>query len=337
MAGGAKGGQGGRGNKAGSHRKGAAKGSGGQARRALRGKGPTPKAEDRTKHQKGRRKAYVAKKAAETAAKRDGSRSPAASGARGGARRRSGKESSEFVAGRNSVVEALRAEIPATALLVATRIDSDDRVREALKLANARGIPLLEAPRSEIDRLSGDAVHQGLALQVPPYEYAHLDDLVEEAFASGEAPLLVALDGVTDPRNLGAVVRSAGAFGAHGVVVPERRSAGMTASAWKTSAGAAARVPVARVTNLTRALTGLKDDGFSVVGLAADGEAEIGDLDLLADPVVLVVGSEGKGLSRLVGETCDVTARIAIASSVESLNASVAAGIVLHEAARVRS
>jgi len=334
MAGGAKGGLGGRGNKPSSHRKGAAKGSGGQTKRALRGKGPTPKAEDRTKHQKSRKKAYLKKKA-ETTAKRTGSVSPAASGARGGARRRSGKESSEFVAGRNSVVEALRAKIPATALLVATRIDSDDRVREALKLANNQGIPLLEAPRTEIDRLSDGAFHQGLALQVPPYEYAQLDDLLASARDNGEVPLLIALDGVTDPRNLGAVVRSAAAFGAHGVVVPERRSAGMTASAWKVSAGAAARVPVARVTNLTRALEGLKDKGFLVAGLAADGDTDLGELDVV-DALVLVVGSEGKGLGRLVGQSCDVTVSIPIASSTESLNASVAAGIVLHEVARRR-
>ena len=336
MAGGAKGGLGGRGNKAGSHRKGAAKGSGGQANRALRGKGPTPKAEDRTKHQKGRKKAY-AKKRAETDARRGGAVAPTTTGARGGARRRSGKESSEVVAGRNSVVEALRAGVPATALLVAVRIDSDDRVREALKLANGRGVPLLESPRVEMDRLTGGAVHQGLALQVPPYEYADLDDLLARADDSGVAPLLVALDGVTDPRNLGAVVRSAAAFGAHGVIVPERRAAGMTASAWKVSAGAAARVPVARVTNLTRALLSLQKQGLTVVGLAADGEVELADLGVGGDPVVLVVGSEGKGLSRLVGQTCDLTVRIAIAGEVESLNAGVAAGIALHAVAAARA
>jgi 23S rRNA (guanosine2251-2'-O)-methyltransferase len=147
----------------------------------------------------------------------------------------------------------------------------------------------------------------------------------------------VALDGVTDPRNLGAVVRSAAAFGSQGVIVPERRAAGMTASAWKVSAGAAARVPVARVTNLNRALAALKDKGLVVVGLAAEGDTELADLDALADGVVLVVGSEGKCLSRLVGEACDYTVRIPIASSTESLNAGVAAGIVLYEAARRRS
>jgi 23S rRNA (guanosine2251-2'-O)-methyltransferase len=335
MAGGNKGGVGGRGNKAGSHRKGAAKGSGGQVRRGLAGKGPTPPAEARKGHPKAR-KAAAAKKRADTAAKRTGAKRPAASGARGGARRRSGKESAEYVAGRNSVVEALRVGIPATALLVAVRIDSDDRVREALKIANSRGIPLLEAPRTEIDRLSNGAVHQGLALQVPAYEYADAADLLSRAKGRSQEPLVVALDGVTDPRNLGAVVRSAAAFGAHGVVVPERRAAGMTASAWKTSAGAAARVPVARVTNLTRSLQSFAKDGLTVVGLAADGDLELADFDVATDGLVLVIGSEGKGLSRLVSEACDYKVRIPIASDTESLNAGVAAGIVLHEVARRR-
>lgn len=179
--------------------------------------------------------------------------------------------------------------------------------------------------------------HQGLVLQVPPYEYAHPEDLVAGAHDAGQDPLIVALDGVTDPRNLGAVVRSVSAFGGHGVVVPERRAAGMTAGAWKTSAGAAARTPVARATNLTRTLEAYKKAGIAIVGLAADGEAEIGELKALAGPVVIVVGSEGKGLSRLVGETCDFRVRIPMPGGTESLNAGVAAGVVLYEAARRRA
>jgi 23S rRNA (guanosine2251-2'-O)-methyltransferase len=240
------------------------------------------------------------------------------------------------VAGRNSVVEALRAGVPATALYVAQRLDTDDRVREALKLASERGIPLLEGPRPELDRLSGGAIHQGLLLQIPEYSYAHPDDLLARAHETDEEPLLVALDGVTDPRNLGAVVRSAGAFGAHGVVVPERRAAGMTASAWKTSAGAGARVPVARATNLSRTLNSYSDAGLTVVGLAAEGEADLADLEVAVDGLVLVVGSEGKGLGRLVASSCDLLVRIPMAAETESLNAGVAAGIALYEIARRR-
>jgi 23S rRNA (guanosine2251-2'-O)-methyltransferase len=198
------------------------------------------------------------------------------------------------------------------------------------------GLPLLEVTRGELDRLTSGAVHQGVAVQIPPYVYADADDLVQGALDSGRPPLLVALDGVTDPRNLGAVVRSAAAFGAHGVVVPERRSATMTAAAWKASAGAALRVPVARVVNLTRALRTYQQEGLLVVGLAAEGDVTVAEVKELAEPVVLVAGSEGRGLSRLVRETCDQLARIPIGPDAESLNAGVATGIALYEVARRR-
>lgn len=334
--------------------KGPTVGSGGLRRQALEGKGPTPKAAERDWH--------PAAKKARSAAKRSttgggggagggggggkaGGRVGYAGGPRstnrsGGARlgRGSAKASSEIVAGRNAVVEALRAQVPVTTMYVysaAGRLDADDRVREALKAASERGIPVLETPRGELDRLTDGAVHQGLAVQVPPYAYAEAGDLVDPQ-APG-IPLVVALDGITDPRNLGAVVRSVAAFGGHGVLLPERRSAGMTASAWKTSAGAAARVPVARVPNLTRALQEFKKAGFSVLGLDMDGDVELPGLDLATEPVVIVVGSEGKGISRLVGETCDQVVSIPMSSSVESLNAGVAAGVALYEVARQRS
>ena len=152
----------------------------------------------------------------------------------------------------------------------------------------------------------------------------------------GAAPLIVVLDGVTDPRNLGAVVRSAAAFDAHGVVVPQRRSVGMTASAWRTSAGAAARLQVARATNLARALGSYQDAGLQTVGLAADADMSIHEYDGFADPIALVVGAEGAGLSRLVRERCDVVVRIPISRDTESLNVSVAAGIALYAAAQSR-
>jgi 23S rRNA (guanosine2251-2'-O)-methyltransferase len=238
------------------------------------------------------------------------------------------------VAGRNPVVEALRAGVPATALYVADRIESDDRVRECLKLAGGAGVPLMEATRAELDRVASGAHHQGLALQVPAYSYVQPEDLL--ARVGDEPALLIALDGVTDPRNLGAVLRSAAAFAAHGVVVPTRRAAGVTATAWKVSAGAAARVPVARATNLTRALQGYKQAGLSVVGLDGAAPDELSLVDLVTEPVVIVIGSEGKGLSRLVRENCDVVAAIPIMSSTESLNAGVAAGIALYEVAHQR-
>lgn len=309
----------------GASKKGATVGSGGQRRRGLEGRGPTPKAEDRPKH-----KANRIAKAADKHGSKPGAR-PSAS--RGGSRR--GKQSSEIVAGRNAVVEALRADVPVTTMYVAGRIDSDDRVREALKNATAKGIAILETPRGELDRLTDGAVHQGLALQVPPYEYAHPSDFIDPE-APG-IPLVVALDGITDPRNLGAIIRSVAAFGGHGVVVPERRSVGMTASAWKTSAGAAARVPVALAPNLTRALEEYRKAGFFVLGLDMDGDVQLPDLALATEPIVIVTGSEGKGLSRLVRETCDQIVSIPMSSSVESLNAGIATGVALYEVARRRA
>ncbi|RYG78211.1 23S rRNA (guanosine(2251)-2'-O)-methyltransferase RlmB [Yimella sp. RIT 621] len=303
----------------GSSKKGMQVGSGGQRRRGLEGKGPTPKAAERPNH-----KAYKA------AQKTGGTSRP---GSRGGNRR--GKASSEVIAGRNSVLEALRAHIPVTTMYVAGRIDSDDRVREALKLAADRAIPILETPRGELDRLTDDAVHQGLALQIPPYEYAHPSDLIDPE-APG-IPLVVALDGITDPRNLGAIIRSVAAFGGHGVIVPERRSVGMTAAAWKTSAGAAARVPVAMAGNLNRALEESRKAGFFVIGLDMDGDVELPQLELSTEPLVVVVGSEGKGLSRLVSENCDQIVSVPMSSSVESLNAGIAASVTLYQIATSRA
>jgi 23S rRNA (guanosine2251-2'-O)-methyltransferase len=241
------------------------------------------------------------------------------------------------VAGRNPVVESLRARVPATTLYVGARVARDERVDEAIKLAADRGVPVLEAGPAELDRLTGGALHQGLALRVRAYDYAHPDDLLARAADAGQLPLIAALDGVTDPRNLGAIVRSAAAFGAHGVVVPSRRGAGVTAGAWKASAGALARLPVARAANLARALQSYRDAGVFVAGLDAAGEVTIRDLDLATAPLVLVTGSEGKGMSRIVAQTCDVLVRIPIAAATESLNAGVAAGIALYEVAAVRS
>jgi 23S rRNA (guanosine2251-2'-O)-methyltransferase len=294
-------------------------GSGGRRRRGLEGKGPTPKAKDRTGHPAQRR-------AKQAAARREREQR---------SRRSSGGD--EWVSGRNAVVEALRAGVPAQSVYVAEGIDRDDRLRETFRLAAEQRLAITEVTRTELDRMTAGAVHQGLAIKVPAYDYAHPDDLIQAAADAGDAPLIVALDGVTDPRNLGAVVRSAAGFGAHGVVVPERRAAGMTAAAWKTSAGAAARIPVARATNLTRQLKAYAESGLMIAGLAADGEVALPDLDLAAGPLVLVIGAEGKGLSRLVSETCDVRVAIPMASDLESLNAGVAAGIALYEIARRRT
>lgn len=306
----------------GGSKKGQTVGSGGQRRRGLEAKGATPKAVDRTYHQ--------AHKKAKAAAK------STASG--GGGRPQRGKtltEQPEYVLGRNPVVECLRAGVPATALYVVLGSDPDERITESVQIAGNMGISILEVQKPELDRMSTNGMHQGIALQVPPYRYAHPADLMQYAIDTGEPPLLVALDNITDPRNLGAVIRSVAAFGGHGVVIPARRSASVTAVAWRTSAGAAARLQVAQATNLTRTLKEWAETGVQLVGLDAGGDVTLDEYDG-SGPTVIVVGSEGKGLSRLVRESCDSILSIPMAGDVESLNASVAAGVVLAEFARQR-
>lgn len=303
-------------------KKGATVGSGGQRARALAGKGPTPKATERKGHPAARRAAAAERRTA----------APNRRPARGG---KSG-EGPELLVGRNPVAEALRAEIPATALYVAVGIDSDERVTESIHLAADRGLPILEVSKAELDRRTGAILHQGVALQVPAFAYDELRDLLDLVAQSTVTPLLVALDGVTDPRNLGAVIRSAVAFGAQGIVIPTRRSAGVTATAWRTSAGTAARIPIAQVTNLVRALKDCQKAGMQVVGLDADGDTTLDEFDYASEPLVIVVGSEGRGLSRLVGDTCDTRLSIPMTGRAESLNASVAAAVTLAEVARQR-
>ena len=314
---------------------GRAVGSGGQGRQALEGRGPTPKAEDREYHPAAKKKAarerYLQAKA------RHGGERGGRGAERGGPRSRS-EDESELVTGRNAVLEALRAKIPATSLYIAARVEMDDRMREILRIATNRGVPVLEVMRPELDRMvDRDTVHQGVALKVPPMEYAHPLDVLETLIERGETPLLVALDGVTDPRNLGAIIRSVAAFGGQGVIIPQRRSASLNSAAWKTSAGAAARIPVARATNLTNTIKDLKKQGVFVVGLDGDGDVTLPGLDLADRPLLVVVGSEGKGLSRLVTDHCDAIVSIPISSATESLNAGIAASVSLYEIAKLRA
>lgn len=302
------------------------------AKRRKKGPSYTPKAEDRHWYER-RQTARTGRPGTGAAGQGTGGRRPAEPRHRSGAARGPAQrgDAPEVVAGRNPVLEALRARVPGSVLYVMS--DSDERIREAIQLSTDRHIPLLQAGKGELDRLTDGAVHQGIALQVRPYQYAHPDDLLGDR----TAPLIVAVDGITDPRNLGAIVRSAAAFGADGVVVPSRRAAGVTAGAWKASAGALATVPVARATNLTRQLKTYKQAGCFIAGLDARGGVTVADLEVASGPLVLVVGSEGKGLGRLVAETCDMLAGIPMSGPAESLNAGVAAGIALYEISRHRT
>src|ERR1700756_4805237 len=231
-------------------KKGAGVGSGGQRRRGLEGRGPTPPAHMRPNH--------PAAKRAQSQSRRPAKRT----------------DETETVLGRNPVLECLRAGVPATALYVALGTEADERLTESVSRAADLGIAILEVPRTDLDRMTSNHMHQGIALQVPPYNYAHPDDLLAAATNSPPA-LFVALDNISDPRNLGAIVRSVAAFGGHGVLIPQRRSASVTAVAWRTSAGAAARIPVARATNLTRALKDWADRGLRLIGLDAGRATEI--------------------------------------------------------------
>lgn len=297
-------------------KKGPQVGSGGVRRRGLEGRGATPPAHMRPGHPAARKAASKARKAAG---------------------RPAGKptDETETVLGRNPVLECLRADAPANALYIALGTEADERLTESVTLAADRGIPILEVPRTDLDRLSANGLHQGIALQVPPYAYAHPDDLLASATSDVQPALLVALDNISDPRNLGAIIRSVAAFAGQGVLIPQRRSASVTAVAWRTSAGAAARVPVARATNLNRTLKEWADAGVLVVGLDAKGDTGLDEFDGTG-PVCIVVGSEGKGLSRLVRDNCDRVVSIPMAGPAESLNAAVAAGVVLAEVARQR-
>ena len=292
-------------------KKGPTTGTGGKNKKRLTGKGPTPKAEDRPYHAAAKRKKAVAKKA-------DGKEVRPARAPRGDRPR------GEIVAGRNAVLEALREAVPATELLVARSIDVDDRVAESLKLALHLGLPIREAHRAEVEGISPNS--QGIILAIKPFQYSSFEEILQRAKYPA---LIVALDGVTDPRNLGAIIRSAAAFGAAGVIMTERRAASMTASAWKSSAGAAARLPIAQVTNLARTIDAAKKEGLFVVGLDGESEDVISSMKVATEAIMIVVGSEGKGLARLTREKCDLVISIPISATTESLNASVATAIAL--------
>jgi len=303
-----------------SAKKPATAGSGGRVKRGLEGKGPTPSAKERPYHQ-AHKAVQAAKKKASTKPRRKAT-------------------DAEWIAGRNSVVEALREGVPITAVYVSEGAERDGRLREAFRLAQDKGLNVLEVSKGELDRMTSAAAHQGLAARIPSYEYADPEDLLDLAEKNREKPLIVLLDSITDPRNLGAVVRSASGFGAHGVVIPERRAAGMTASAWKTSAGAAARIPVAQTVNLVRQIKAYQEAGCFVIGLDAEGDLTLPELaadpTLACEPLVLVVGAEGGGLGRLVAESCDRLVSIPMANSLESLNAGVAASVCLYAIAQAR-
>lgn len=244
------------------------------------------------------------------------------------------ENSDGLVEGRNAVLEALRAGAAIDKLYLA-KGEVDAALRHLASTARERGIVVVECDRRKLDAMSVTHAHQGVIAISAVREYADVDDLLDLAREKGEAPLLVVCDELSDPHNLGAVIRTAECAGAHGVIIPKRRSAGLTAVVSKTSAGAVSYVPVARVPNLTACLKDLKDKGLWVYGATAAGDTTLYDADLKS-PAAIVIGSEGSGMSRLVEETCDVRVSIPMKGQLNSLNASAAAAILLYEAVRQR-
>ena len=237
-----------------------------------------------------------------------------------------------LIEGRNAVIEALRAGTAIDKIYIA-RGETDATLGHIASTARSRGVVVTDADRRKLDGMSRTKSHQGVIAVAAVREYASVDDILNAARDKGEAPLVVVCDELSDPHNLGAVIRTAECAGAHGVIIPKRRSAGLTAIVAKTSAGAVSHLPVARVPNLTALLKELKAAGIWVFGAAADGGTSLYQADLKG-PAAIVIGSEGDGMGRLVREQCDFLVSIPMRGQLNSLNASTAAAIVLYEAVR---
>ena len=244
------------------------------------------------------------------------------------------QENDGIIEGRNAVIEALRAGVAIDKIFIA-KGEADSSLGHIASAAREKGIVVVDADRRKLDGMSRTHSHQGVIAQAAVRAYASVDDILSAARERGEEPLIVVCDELSDPHNLGAVIRTADAAGAHGVIIPKRRSAGLTAIVGKTSAGAVAHVPVARVPNLPALLKELKEEGLWIFGAAMDGSTPLHQADLKG-PAAIVIGSEGSGLGRLVEENCDFTVSIPMFGKINSLNASAAAAVLLYEAVRQR-
>ncbi|MCL5780058.1 MAG: 23S rRNA (guanosine(2251)-2'-O)-methyltransferase RlmB [Firmicutes bacterium] len=241
---------------------------------------------------------------------------------------------SEIIAGRNPVREALRAGRPINKIMVAKGTGAGP-LSEIINLAREKNIPIQMVERTNLDKLNPGAPHQGVVAYAAAKEYVEVEDILEIARARGEDPFIVMLDEINDPHNLGAILRTVDAAGAHGVIIPQRRSVALTSTVAKASAGAVEYVPVARVTNLDQTIRQLKNQGIWVVGADMEGP-QIHWKAKLTGPLLLVIGGEGKGIGRLIKERCDMLVRLPMAGRGESLNASVAAALLVYEVVRQR-
>jgi len=240
------------------------------------------------------------------------------------------------IEGKNSVLEALKAGRPIDKILISTNIARHSTVAEIMYLSKQKGIPVIHTEKAKLDRMSETGSHQGIIAVALEKQYVEVEDLLESAKKKGEEPFIILLDGIEDPHNLGAVIRTAEAAGAHGIVIPKRRSAGLSATVSKTSAGAIEHLPVARVANISDVILKLKKAKVWVVGIENSAEKSFTDFDYKL-PVAIVIGGEGGGISRLVKENCDELVSIPMKGKISSLNASVAAAVVMYEILRQRS
>ena len=241
---------------------------------------------------------------------------------------------SGVIEGRNAVIEALRAGVTIDKVFIA-RGETDRTLRHIASTARAAGAAVVDADKRKLDAMSVTHAHQGVIAQAACAEYVTVGDILEIARQRNEAPLIVLCDEISDPHNLGAIIRTSEAVGAHGVIIPKRRSAGMTATVAKASSGAVYHIPVARVTNLTSAIIELKKAGIWLFEASSNGKTPLWESDLTG-PAAIVIGSEGAGVSRLVGKNCDFSISIPMYGRISSLNASVSAAILMYEAARQR-
>lgn len=247
----------------------------------------------------------------------------------------SDEENRGFIEGRNSVTEALRAGRPIDKIYIA-KGETDALLNRIAAMARDAGTVVVYTDRRKLDTMSSTGAHQGVIAAAAVKEYSSIDDILEIARQRGEPPFIVVCDEISDPNNMGAIIRSAEGAGVHGVIIPKRRSAGLTALIDKTSAGAVEYMAIARVPNITAALNELKEAGVWVYGMAAEGSSDLWQTDLTG-PAAIVVGSEGDGMTRLVEQTCDFLLSIPMAGHITSLNASASAAVVMYEAVRQRS
>ncbi len=240
----------------------------------------------------------------------------------------------ELVIGRNAVIEVLKSERPVNKVFVA-KGETKGSMREIVKLARQQGLVVQEVAKPKLDEMAQGLKHQGVVVSVAPVAYYDLEDILQRTEQAGEMPFLVLLEEIQDPHNLGAILRTADATGVHGVLIPKRRSCPLSATVAKTSAGAIEHVPVARIGNIAQTITKLKQRGFWIVGADMNGQSAYYSASLTA-PIVIVVGSEGRGMSRLTQESCDLLVRIPMKGQISSLNVSVACSLLLYEVLRQR-